>query len=298
MTFLDTARRPDQLERRCALAAAAALSGALLAGCQAVLAPPPPKGGIEKLLRPMTTSPESVTLEVFHARIPLEQDGKADGLWDGVDEQCFDVELRRRLVANRLRAGVVGGTLPPILADLLELKGETPKLSAERVISGVTAVPQVTRRVVQVNRREPTSVHASELRDEAQILVNDHGGFHGRTYRQVEAVYTLKARAVDGQRATVQLIPELAHGDLKNRYAGSDQMLFVMTPSREREVFDRLALEATLSPGEVLVLGSLPDAGSSLGGMFHTAVSDGRQERKLILIRLLESPRSEILAAK
>ncbi len=268
-----------------------------LAGCQTILAPPP-KAGLEKLLRPVSASPDSVTLEIFHARIPLEQDGKADELWNGVDEQCFDVELRRRLVANRLRAGVVGGTLPPILTELLELKSEMPKESSERVISAATAVPQVTRRVVQVNRRDPTSIHASEVCDEAQVLVSDEGAFQGRTYRQVEAVYTLKAQAVDGQRAMVRLIPELDHGDMKNRYAGSDQGLFVMTPSREREVFDRLAMEVALSPGEVLVLGSMPDAGASLGGLFHTAVADGRLERKLILIRLLEAPRSEILAAK
>lgn len=259
---------------------------------------PPPKGGIEKLLRPVTTSPDSVTLEIFHARIPLEQDGKADALWNGVDEQCFDVELRRRLVDNWLRAGVVGGTLPPVLADLLQLKSKLPKESTDQVISTATAVPQVSRRVVQVNRRDPTSIQASELRDEAEVLMRDEGGCHGRTYRQVEAVYTLKAQAVDGQRVVVRLIPELSHGELKNRYSGSTQGVLVMTPSREREVFDRLAMEATLSPGEVLVLGSLPDAGASLGGVFHTAVSEGRQERKLILIRLLEAPRSEILAAK
>lgn len=297
MNFTASPRSLRLVNRRRLVGALAAIAWATLGGCQTVLETPP-QGGIDKLLRPVTTSPDSVTLEIFHARIPLEQDGKADALWTGVDEQCFAVELRRRLVANRLRAGVVGGTLPPVLTELLELKGEMPKESNEQVISSLTAVPQVSRRVVQVNRRDPTSIHASETRGEAQVLMSDDGAFHGRTYRQVEAVYTLKAEAVDGQRVTVRLIPELDHGDLKNRYSAGSQGLFVMTPSREREVFDRLAMEVTLSPGEVLVLGSLPDAGASLGGLFHTAVSEGRQERKLILIRLLESPRSEILAAK
>lgn len=277
--------------------ALALIACAAVGGCSAVL-PAPPPGGIDKLLKPVTASPDSVTLEIFHVRIPHERDAEADRLWEGVDEQCLDVDLRRRMLANRLRAGVAGGTLPPLLAELLELKGELPKQSTEQEISSATAVPRVSRRVVHVHRRDPTVIHASEVRDEASVLMSDEGSFHGRTYRQVEAVYMLRAEATAGERVAVRLTPELDHGELRNRYSGSQQGLFVMTPSREREVFDALALEATLAPGDVLVLGSLPDAGASLGAVFHTAVGEGRQERKLVLIRLLEAPRSEILASR
>ena len=57
-------------------------------------------------------------------------------------------------------------------------------------------------------------------------------------------------------------------------------------------------MEATLAPGDLLVLGCLPDAKASLGGVFHTADAGGQDERKLILVRLLEVPPSEILAEK
>ena len=276
---------------------AALAIGALLAGCQTVLEKPP-EAGFEQLLRPVTTSPDSVTLEIFHARIPLEEDDQADALWNQIDEQCFSADLRRRMVANGLRAGVVGGTLPPELAALLELRSEAPDETAERIITAGNAVPQVTRRVVQVNRREPTSIQASEVRPEAEVLFVDNGRLHGRPFRQVEAIYSLAAEAVDGERVQVRLIPELDHGELRPRYAGSDQGIFLMTPSRDREVFDQLCMEVTLLPGEVLVLGCLPDDRASLGSVFHTVSVKGREERKLILVRLLESPRSEILAQK
>jgi hypothetical protein len=277
------------------LAVAAALALVALAGCQSMF-DKPPEAGFEQLLHPVTTPRDAVRLEIFHARIPVDQDGKAEDMWKEIDEQCLDPEVRRRLVANGLRAGVVGGTLPAELAALLELRSDPQPESNERVITAGTAVPQVTRRVVQVNRQRPTTIQASEVRDEAAVLMSEQGRLRGRTFRQVEGVYSLRAEAIDGQRVQVRLTPELDHGELRNRYAGSDQGIFLMTPSRDREVFDELAIQCALMPGEVLVLGCLPDAKASLGGVFHTSSVNGRHERKLILVRALESPRSEILA--
>jgi hypothetical protein len=267
------------------------------AGCQAALMAPP-DAALEKLLRPVTTGPDSVTLEIFEARIPLDEDQRADALWQQVDEQCFDADLRRRLLANGLRAGLVSGTLPDELSDLLGLASEMPKDSSERVITPDSAVPRVTRRVVQVNRQGQRAIQASEVRPEATVLLSDNGQLHGKTYRQVEGRYDLRACSVPGQRVSVRLVPELHHGDLRNRYSGSDQGAMLIIPSRERESFERLTIEAELAPGDLLVLGCLPQAESSLGGVLHTVSTKGRRERKFILVRALEAPASEILAGK
>jgi hypothetical protein len=121
----------------------------------------------------------------------------------------------------------------------------------------------------------------------------------GKTFDQVQGVYMLRAESVPGQRIKVQITPELHHGELRSRRVGNTQQgLFMSTVSREREVFEELALETELAPGDLLILGCLPKAKSSLGGVFHTASSGGQEERKLIVIRLLEVPKSEILAKK
>ena len=160
------------------------------------------------------------------------------------------------------------------------------------------AVPRVTRRVVQAKRRDPVQIQVSELRDEGQVLLSRDGSFGGKTFRQMQGVYALQAESIPGQRVKVRLTPELHHGDLKQRYAGSQQGIFMSIPSREREVFDDLSMDATLAPGELLVIGCLPSAKTSLGGVFHTATAAGKDERKLILVRLLQVPPSEILAEK
>lgn len=273
------------------------LGGSGWLGCQSALTVPP-DAALDKLLRPVTTSPNSVKLEIFEARVPIDEDAAADGLWQQVDEQVFDAELRRRLLANGLRAGVVGGTLPNELARLLDLESEMPEQSPEQLVSTLTAVPRVTRRVVHVNRQEPREIQVSEVRPEAQVFVSGDGALHGNTFRQVEGRYELRAEALPGQRVAVRLIPELHHGELRNRYSGSDQGKLMIIPSREREAFEQLTMSAELAAGELLVVGCLPQAQASLGGVLHTVAAKGRSERKIIVVRLLESPQSEILAAK
>jgi hypothetical protein len=255
----------------------------------------PPDAAIDKLLHPVATSPESVTLEIFEVRIPGDQDQQAEAIWQQIDEQCFDADLRNRLLANGLRAGILGGTPPDELSNLLGLKSEMPEESGERIIAPNAAVPRVRRRVVQVNRLEPRTIQASDLHEEAEVLLNENGRISGRTFHPVEGRYELWAEAVPGQRVAVRLAPELHHGDLANRYSGTDQGAYLIIPSRERLAFADLGMKAELSPGELLVVGCLPEAKATLGGLLHTVASQGRNERQFILIRVLEAPASEIL---
>ncbi|QDT01497.1 hypothetical protein [Adhaeretor mobilis] len=275
-----------------------------LAGCQTFLAPP--DEALETLLQPIKSTPESVTLEVFHVRIPVELEDDVQQLWSRVDEQQVDAATRRRLTANGLRVGTVGAPLPGELTDLLELVGQpadqqasaSTDLAGEKVITSLTAQPRVTRRIERLSKHEQMPITASEVRNSLHILVSDDDGLNGNEFREVEAVYSLKARAQPHQRVSLSVTPELHHGELRQRRIGSDKGIFLMTASRERESFADLRIAAELTPGEILVLGCLPDAGSSLGHAFHVAETSGTPQSKLILVRLLQVPPSEILAEK
>jgi hypothetical protein len=133
--------------------------------------------------------------------------------------------------------------------------------------------------------------------DEAVVLINKDGRVGGKPFRDVEGRYELRAESVEGQRVSVRLTPELHHGELRNRYA-SDQGIFVLAPSRERETFEDLTIGAELGAGDALVLSCLPEADSTLGGVLHMSSAGGPRERRFIIIRLLEAPPSEILAEK
>ncbi len=266
-----------------------------LCGCSLLLTLPVPEDP-QSFLKSVETAADSVAIEIFQVRISATDEELDQQLWQSVDEQRLDLELRHELIRNGFRAGVLSGTVPDSLALSLKLESELPETKVERIITGENADPTVTRRVVQLDKSDSATIQVSGLRDKLHVLMNEDGGLRGRSYEQVQAVYTMRAEAISGQRVHLRLIPELQHGELRNRYAGSDQGIFLVTPSRERELYDELELSLDLTPGELLVVGGLPDASGSLGHAFHAQSQRGPAELKLVLIRLIEVPGSEILA--
>jgi len=280
------------------LALALLLLGA--AGCSTMLAEPL---ALEKLasesqtfLRSVETAPDSVTLEIFQVRIPASDDELAEELWSTVDEGRLGVALRRNLVKDGFRAGVLGGALPDVLARHLNLQSEMPEASSEQLITDQSADPRVLRRVIQLNRREAATVQASDLQPQLFVMTEGDKGLKARNYDQVQAVYSLRAESAIGQRVAIRLTPELQHGEMRNRYSGSATGIFLMTPSREREIFEQLEIATELAAGELLVVSCLSAVPSSLGQAFHAVDRGGPAEHKLLLVRLLQVPGSEILA--
>jgi hypothetical protein len=267
----------------------------LLSGCGAVLTTATvstPKS----ILKAVKSRPDRVTLEIFQVRVPADDKQLANELWQAADEQRLDLEVRNRMVSNGFRAGVICGALPDELARSLNLQSEMPAESTERVITDESATPKVARRVLQLKRREPATIQASEVQPSLHVLLNTDSGLQGKSYEQVQGVYSLRAESVLSQRVEVQLTPELQFGEMRNRYAGSDQGIFVVTPSRERKVFDQMKIGVALSPGEILVVAGIPGASGSLGNAFHAERRGDIAEQKLVLIRLMQVPDSEILA--
>ncbi len=250
----------------------------------------------QSILKAVRSGPDRVTLEIFQVRVAADDKQLAAELWQAADEQRLDLDVRNRLVSNGFRAGVIGGALPDSLARSLNLQSEMPEEEQERIITDESATPKVARRVLQLKRREPATIQASEVQSSLHVLLNTESGLQGKSYEEVQGVYSLRAESLPGQQVEVQLIPELQHGELRNRYAGSDQGIFVVTPSRERKVFDEMKMSVSLAAGEMLVVTGVPETPGSLGSAFHTERTAGVAEQKLVLVRLLQVPDSEILA--
>lgn len=265
-----------------------------LVGCQAVIHTPP--GTLDRLLKPVSTSPESVTLEIFHARVAPSEQEHVVALWQQIDEMQLSTALRRRLNANGLRMGVLGGPLPPEVAQLFSLTEQSDPGSLEQVITEQAATPRVKRRVVQLRKDEPTLIKPTDVTEELRVLYSTDEGLTGNLYSQARGVYELHAERAAGQRVRVELSPQLHHGELKNRYVGGERGMFLVTPSREREHFPALQVSLELDPGELLILGTTDDAPRSLGQALHTVRNTGVEEQKLLMLRMLEIPESEILA--
>ena len=250
----------------------------------------------QSILKAVRTPPDRVTVEVAQVRVPEDDKQLAAELWQAADEQRIELEIRNRLVSNGFRVGVISGIIPDALARALNLQSESKGDENEQVITDDSAAAKVTRRVMQLKRREPASIQCSDVHSSLNLLLNTDSGVQGKSYSEVQGVYSLRAESVPGQKVRVQLVPELQFGELRNRYAGSEQGMIMFTPSRERKVFDDMKIIATLAPGEILLITGVPDTAGSLGSAFHSRRIGDVAEQKLVMVRVVQVPDSEILA--
>ncbi len=277
------ARSPGLLALLCALAGCARL-------------PEQPRG--ELPLKPAQMSPDSVVVEVFFVRCPPDDERLNCSLWQEVDEQQFSPEVRHRLLTNGFRAGVVFGQIPVTLAQLLELEDKpAPQEGAlKSALSTFEAEPTVMRRHIQTRPAQRNEIVTSSIYDSLPVLVYNQGEVRGQTYRQAQGILALKTLPEPDGRVRICLTPELHHEQVRKRWVGRQGML-QMEASRPRRTFDEMELCATLVPGDMLVLTSLPDHPGSLGHQFFTT-TEGEPARKLLVVRLAQTQRDGAVQPK
>jgi hypothetical protein len=274
------------------LGAALWLCICLIAGCH--LMDGPADFASHPLLQPPKPSPDSVRMEILWARYPAGDPALNDEAWHDIDESQLDPAVRRELTNNGLRVGVINGKLPDAISRALH-QGEAPERSAK--INGETkellADPIVRGRIRQMPRNQRYEITASEIYPNMPLLVPGQDGLGGRPYAQAQAIYAMRVDPQSDQTAMVELTPEVHYGEARMRMTGGDEGIWHQAMQRDRQVFDQLRMTVKLAPGNMLVVMSLPNAGSRLGHYFHTVDSTDGPQQKLILIRLADVPRSD-----
>lgn len=251
--------------------------------------------GKSPLVRPELAG-DAVVLDIVSVRCDWNDPEVNGPLWDSLDEQRLPPEVRRRLAANGLRAGIVGSRLPLKLEELVQLKEQAA--AADEPAGGVdlTVEPRARQRQhrVRLGRRINVIVTGEATRHaELAVLVrNEQGEVTGRTYRQAMGLLAVRAAGEADGRVRLEVVPELEHGEPQRRFVPADGMLRVEF-GPPHEVFDELRIEAPLSPGEILVLTCLPERAGTLGGHFFSEQADGQARQKLLLVRLTRAAELE-----
>jgi len=253
------------------------------AGCKVPL----PKG--KSPLRPPQMSADTCVLEVFFVRFPFGDSQANVRLWEEIDEQHFPAELRRRLAGNGFRAGMVGGQMPMELSRLLELQDKpVPKGDANQVsVADLESDPRVVRRHLPIRFRGRKEIVASGVYEELPVLICESGRLCGQTYAQAQGLLAVKAFALSDGRVDLEIVPELHYGKPRQRWVG-DQGSWRLEAGRRRRAFSDMQLKATLAPGSMLILSSLPNRTATLGHHFFTE-GDAELEQKLLVIRLAQT---------
>lgn len=277
---------------RVGLLTAVALLVAPLAGCHSA-----PKVVGRSPLKTPQMSPDSVVLEVFRVRFPFGDPEANVDLWQEVDEQHVPADVRRRLARNGFRVGLLGGQVPIPLSRLLELK-EKPAPTGQGTEVRVAQLedrPAVERAHITVRAGARAEVVVSgEYEKLAALVVGESGELGGQTYEHAQGVLAVRPFPLPDGRVRLELVPEVHHGSPRPRWVGKQGMWRIET-GRPRRVFDDLALEATLAPGSMLVLSSLPNRPGSLGHYFLTE-DQGQLTQKLILVRLCQTQHDDVCA--
>ncbi|MEN6459197.1 MAG: hypothetical protein ABFC63_09725 [Thermoguttaceae bacterium] len=234
-------------------------------------------------------SPDSVVLEMFFVRVPFGDPTVNGKMWEEIDEQPFSPELRQRLTRNGFRVGMLGAQLPEDLTKLLELadKPAPAGQTASAKVDQLEVEPRVMRRHLQLRAGQRSEILASSVYPELPVLVHASGQLSGQTYYEAQAVFATKSFPQQDGRTRIELAPELQHGEPRQRWVGSQGMLRLET-GRAKQVYGDLTMTADLTPGAMLLLTCLPSRPGSLGYDFFTQ-NEGRQEQKLLLIRLAQT---------
>jgi hypothetical protein len=247
-------------------------------------------------LAPVQMSRQSVVLEILRVRFPVVEQTAGEDIWTEVDEQHFPTELRRQLATNGFRVGMIGGQLPMKLSRLLQLSDAPPPTDRSTEISAdaMEEEPRVQRRHMTLRSGKRGEICVSDVYDQLPVLINNSGELGGKTYNQAQGMLAVKAFPENDGRVRLDIVPELHHDQPQQRWVGSQGVMRLET-NRPRRIFDKMSLSATLAPGEMLLLGSLPNRPGSLGHHFFTR-DNGRLEQQFIVVRLAQTQHQDMFS--
>jgi len=234
-------------------------------------------------------APISDTTVVFEmARISLstEDEHSLKDMWTEIDEQILPLEKRRELAKNGVRVGLLNFHVPPELRAILKKStGKKDAIGTELVrVDGDASVAINRRRFPAGKRSEYVMVPAQP---QLTVLQPSEGTIVGKTFDDAECKLILISSPDNDGRVSLSVVPEIHHGQAKQRYSGGDGMLRIET-RKERMVLEQLAFTAKLKPAQVLVLTSSPEA-KGLGRVFFEREHAGIRRRQILLLRLAGS---------
>lgn len=255
-----------------------------LNGCKLFRADVPATLTGKSPLTPLVAEPGHTQLEVVFIRLPSGEPKSADHVWQEVDEQSLPAEDRRRLSRNGFRAGVIGAHLPAAVSEALAHAapptgpGQLPPTESEEQVGA-------TRHQIFLRAGQHGELVASGVQAQFHVLEMKKGRPQGQTFEDGQAQFTVTSEPLGDGRVRLELTPEIHYGLFQQRYAPGDGT-FRFDSSRKKKILTDLKLQATLSPGEVLLISGRADQPGSLGDRFFRE-SDGAAPRpRLLMLRV------------
>jgi hypothetical protein len=238
-------------------------------------------------------APDCVTVETVLVRFPLESEVDLQNLWTQADESVLDIELRRRLDKNGMRAGIILGELPEAIRRQL-LRTSQEQLTDALEYAGLAADVDNKMRKLQCRAgRRKDFIVRREVAEPLTVISSLDGRVFGETFQSPTVLFDLRVKPHANGQATIELTPEIQHGEQRQSYVSTE---FGVRPEmrRSQTAWQELAIHARLSQGQVLmVAGTLPP--KAIGrALFMTKTADQSDEHVVLLVRLAATQLDEL----
>ncbi len=212
---------------------------------------------------------------------------RAASMWQWVDETAIDVTLRRRLLENGLRVGLVSNEesfrdrLASIASqqDVVE-KFLTSASVASDVSRGAKKIPMRIGKRYELPLRQPIEgTHVAMARIDGETI--------GKTLLDAQYLFAVEPIRSTGQKQIhLRLRPEIQHGEMRQQWVGSESA-FRIGQRRPVWAFPTLDLNLEISEGDVIVIApTLPMTG--LTKHMFVGLNANQQAEQIVLLMRIE----------
>jgi len=237
----------------------------------------------------------SVTVEIFIVPIASHQHALLQQLWQEVDEQSLPPQLRRELLSQGFRVGVLGNLISPALAQLLKVSADTKAETPWGNVQEFSAADAAREPTISRNLRSllPGMRALVKIFDDNALLPKlslfwqENGMMCGQTYQDALGLICVSAAANKDGSAQIQIVPELEHGFLEQRIRPLSGMV-IQERSRPRYTFESLTISQRLLPGQWLIMGTTTLDSAGAGKAFFTRQAYVPEQR-LLAIRFVNA---------
>lgn len=259
----------------------------VVGGCSGWLPTSREPAPIQKSFSQMEIPRDTVGIESIVIRLDDHQAAMLPEVWGSLDEQIVAPELRIALDQNGLRAAKSSGHLPHVLEQWVrvhEQRRDEDPLEQVGLAADVSAFAQLWR--CRADSRKELTVR--RLTSENATIFYFDDGNKGGVFRSPHFLYSLQARPEQDGSASVRLIPEIKHGEVRRVVVAKDSA--IRTDERQESIaWEKMAIEMRLKQGDCIVLGATPEPRSLGEHFFQTRTKDGDKQHVLLLVRLSET---------
>ncbi len=278
-----------------AAALAAALLIALSSGCAHWSSNAHDNDGATGL-QPPGRSLDSVVIETVLVRFPASKLEQLDTIWTSADESIFDIQFRQLMDRNGLRAGLLFGELPLAIREQIQETSHQQTTDAlEHAGLAADVDNQMRKLQCRAARRKDLIVRKQVAEPLTVLTLLDGEKVSGETYYQPSVLFDLRAMPHGDGQATLELTPEIQHGEYRQTFVSSD---YGVRPEmkRQHQAWPELRLSARLRPGQILAIAATQPPKALGSAFFTTHTADRSVEHVVLLVRLSETQLDELFA--